>query len=169
MLLGVRADAVLDVVGVQGVVLGGAELGEDDGGEPVGGRALGAAGDEGGAVLGGVDAEGVEPVAVEGGFDGGARARVQVLAHRVQVQLPDDLVGPRMVVEREVYRGAAGGVADRSAFVARGREQVRAGGEGRQVLVVLHSREGDEQVRVGGVDGVGAGAHVADKCLPVVV
>lgn len=77
------------------------------------------------------------------------------------MEFPDDLVAPRVRSEVENQRVPAPGVSDRGALVARGREQIRPRGQGRQVLVVLHAAPGDQEVRVRGVDGVRAGAHVA--------
>lgn len=114
-------------------------------------------------------AERVEPVAVQVRLDDVAVARVLVLGHVVHVQLPDELVAPGVGVEVKHLRLPPAGVPDGGAAVAGRREQVPSRREGRQVLVVLHAGPGDEQVRVGGVDGVGAGRHVADQRLPVVV
>lgn len=141
------------------------ELGEDDGREPLRGRAV-----VGDVARGGrVDAQRVEAVAVQPGLDNGAVARVQVIGHGVQVQLPDDLVGERVAVEVKVDGVTAEGVADGVALVARGRQDILARRQGREVFVELHARPGDEQVGVGVVDGGGGAAHVANHGVPVVV
>lgn len=145
-------------------VLGVAELGEDDGREA---RRLGAVPRDV-ARRRRVDAQRVEPVPVQRRLAGLARRRVHVLAHRVQVQLPDHLVGPGVVGEVEAQRVAAQRVPRRRALVARGRQQVLARRQRRQVLVVLHPRPRDEQVRVRGVDDVGRRRQVARQRRPVV-
>jgi len=116
-----------------------------------------------------IDAHGVESVAEEIRLDDVAGARVDVLGHAVEVDFPDEFVGPGMIGEIEDLGFAAGGIADRGALVARGGEVVFARGERGQVLPVLHARPDDEHVGVGGVDGVGACGHVAYERLPVVV
>lgn len=165
MLLGVLLHAVLQSVIVQGRVLGVSKLGKDDGCEALGGRAV--VGDVAGGR--GVNAQGVEAVAVEAGLDDRAVARVEIVGHGVQVQLPDNLVGKGVAVEVKVDGVAAEGIADGVALVARGREDVLLGGQGREVLVELHAGPGDEEIWVGVVDGGGGAAHVAHQGVPVIV
>lgn len=116
-----------------------------------------------------VYAERVEAVAVEACFDNVAGARVDVFRHAVEMNLPDEFVGPSVRGEVEVLGLAASGVADRSALVAWRCEEILAGDEGGEILAVLHARPDDEDVGIGLMDGVCAGCHVADKCVPVVV
>jgi hypothetical protein len=164
-------DAVLQRVVENGLVLRGAELGEDDGRLAHSGlactprccrRRVGAGGRC-------IDSQSVEAVAVQRLADHGARPRVDVLAHLVQVQFPDELVGPGMRVDVEDEGCAACAVADRSALVAGRCPEIRARRQRRQVLAVLHAGPQDQDVGVRGVDGVGAGGHVADERRPGVL
>ncbi len=159
-------DAVLQEVVVQPAVLRVSELGEHHGRETLRRRAIPRERAPGGA---GFDPERVEPVPVEPGLDDVAGPRVEVLAAAVEMQLPHELVGPRVRGEVEDHGVPAARVPDRRALVARRRQEVRARREGRQVLVVLHAAPRDQEVAVGRVDGVGAGRHVADEGGPVIV
>jgi hypothetical protein len=114
-------------------------------------------------------AERVEAVAVEVCFDNGAGARVDVFGHAVEVEFPDEFVCPSVVGDVEDFRLPASGIANRGALVAWGSEVVFPSRQRGQVLPVLHAGPNNKDVGVCGVDGVGAGGHVADECLPVVV
>lgn len=102
-------------------------------------------------------------------MDDGTRTGVDILAHAVQVDLVDELIGPRVIVHVEVLRSSALSIADGGTFVAWSSEDVLAAGKCRKILSVLHAGPENEQVRVCFMDGVSSLGHISNEGLPVVV